>query len=68
MHCGIIYFFKGAGHWLVAHRNTLEEGISKRKNVSGSCFEVQSGKHEKGRPESASSTLDAQLLVRMLSH
>ncbi|XP_056118928.1 X-ray radiation resistance-associated protein 1 [Rhinichthys klamathensis goyatoka] len=56
---------EGAGHWLVAHRNTLEEGISKRKNVSGSCFEVHSGKHEKGRPESASSTLDAQLLITL---
>ncbi|XP_067232505.1 X-ray radiation resistance-associated protein 1 [Chanodichthys erythropterus] len=56
---------EGAGHWLVAHRNTLEEGISKRKNVSGSCFEMHSGKHEKGRPASASNTLDAQLLIKL---
>ncbi|XP_048021421.1 X-ray radiation resistance-associated protein 1-like [Megalobrama amblycephala] len=56
---------EGAGHWLVAHRNTLEEEISKRKNVSGSCFEVNSGKHEKGRPASASNTLDAQLLIKL---
>ncbi|XP_077089146.1 X-ray radiation resistance-associated protein 1 isoform X3 [Siphateles boraxobius] len=56
---------EGAGHWLVAHRNALEEGISKRKNVSGSWFEVHSGKHEKGRPESASSALDAQLLITL---
>ncbi|XP_067280085.1 X-ray radiation resistance-associated protein 1 isoform X2 [Pseudorasbora parva] len=56
---------EGAGHWLVAHRNTLEEGISKRTKVSGSCFEVHSGKHEKRRPDSASSTLDAQLLMTL---
>lgn len=62
----MIFIFKGAGHWLVAHRNTLEEGVSKRKNVSGSCFEVHSGKRENGRPVTASNTLDAQLLVRML--
>lgn len=63
----IYILFKGAGHWLVANRNFLEERRSKRKNISGSRFEVQSGKHEKRRPKSASNTLDAHFLVRMLS-
>uniref|UniRef100_A0A8C1Z628 X-ray radiation resistance associated 1 n=1 Tax=Cyprinus carpio TaxID=7962 RepID=A0A8C1Z628_CYPCA len=48
-------------HWLVANRNTLEERTSKRKNISGSHFELHSGKHEKRQPESASNCLDAQL-------
>ncbi|XP_073680363.1 X-ray radiation resistance-associated protein 1 [Garra rufa] len=56
---------EGAGHWLVANRNTLEERTSKRKNTSGSSFELHSGKHEKRRPESASNTLDAQLFLTL---
>ncbi|XP_016365753.1 X-ray radiation resistance-associated protein 1-like [Sinocyclocheilus rhinocerous] len=56
---------EGAGHWLVANRNTLEERTSKRKNISGSRFEVHSGKHEQRRPESASNTLDAQLFLTL---
>uniref|UniRef100_A0A671LUB5 X-ray radiation resistance-associated protein 1-like n=1 Tax=Sinocyclocheilus anshuiensis TaxID=1608454 RepID=A0A671LUB5_9TELE len=51
--------------WLVANRDTLEDRTSKRKNISGSRFEVHSGKHEKRQPESASNCLDAQLFVRM---
>ncbi|XP_051955786.1 X-ray radiation resistance-associated protein 1, partial [Xyrauchen texanus] len=56
---------EGAGYWLVAHRKTLEERISKRKKASGSSFEVHSKKHEQGRPASASNTLDAQLLIKL---
>ncbi|XP_052392811.1 X-ray radiation resistance-associated protein 1 [Carassius gibelio] len=54
---------EGAGHWLVANRNTLEERTSKRKNISGSGFEVHSRKHEKRQPENASNCLDAQLIL-----
>nr|XP_055036336.1 X-ray radiation resistance-associated protein 1 [Misgurnus anguillicaudatus] len=50
---------KGAGHWLVAHRNTLEERISKKTKVSH--VEVHSGK----RPERAGNILDAELLVTL---
>ncbi|XP_042567380.1 X-ray radiation resistance-associated protein 1 [Cyprinus carpio] len=56
---------KRAGHWLVANRNTLEERTSKRKNISGSHFELHSGKHEKRQPESASNCLDAQLFLTL---
>ncbi|XP_043077759.1 X-ray radiation resistance-associated protein 1 [Puntigrus tetrazona] len=54
---------EGAGHWLVANRNILDERTSKRKNISESPFEVQ--KHEKRRPESARNTLDAQRLLAL---
>ncbi|XP_003200914.4 X-ray radiation resistance-associated protein 1 isoform X1 [Danio rerio] len=52
---------EGAGHWLVAHRNALEEEISKRKNISD--LEVHFGKEGKG--VQASNTLEAQLLITL---
>ncbi|KAA0720052.1 X-ray radiation resistance-associated protein 1 [Triplophysa tibetana] len=56
---------EGAGHWLVAHRNALEERIFEKKRVTGSQNKVNSGKHGQGRPEGASTVLDAQLLVKL---
>ncbi|XP_056586144.1 X-ray radiation resistance-associated protein 1 isoform X2 [Triplophysa dalaica] len=56
---------EGAGHWLVAHRNALEERIFEKKRVTGSHIKVYSGKREQGRPECASTVLDAQLLVKL---
>ncbi|XP_056302678.1 X-ray radiation resistance-associated protein 1 [Danio aesculapii] len=52
---------EGAGHWLVAQRNALDEEISKRKNISD--VEVHFGKEGKG--VQASNTLDAQLLITL---
>ncbi|TRY97922.1 hypothetical protein DNTS_034146 [Danionella cerebrum] len=51
---------EGAGHWLVAHRTALEEGVSKRRNISDVDM-----KHEKGQPVKKCKTLDEQLLVML---
>ncbi|XP_057216568.1 X-ray radiation resistance-associated protein 1 isoform X2 [Triplophysa rosa] len=56
---------EGAGHWLVAHRNASEERIFKKKRVTRSHIKVHSGKREQGILESASTVLDAQLLVKL---
>ncbi|XP_065142917.1 X-ray radiation resistance-associated protein 1 isoform X2 [Paramisgurnus dabryanus] len=50
---------KGAGHWLVAHRNTLEARISKKTKVLH--VELHSGK----RTKTAGNILDAELLVTL---